>query len=639
MKLPRRSRTHQLEELSIDKFKSLLPAEWVYRTPTHDYGIDGEVEVFDGEGYTTGKKFLVQLKATDEKNVDKATKLRMSIEKLNYYHQLDQPILIVRYLANSNDIYVRWFHGLNPNKDKISKKSFCMIFESNNLWNDNKLETLIGELNTYFLLNNFPLQKPVRIDAIVSADSALSSFTARFAGKLIASGESLGVFSFLISTEIPYKPIYIEFFNNEYHISLGDVASIRAEFNSPESSEDINTIVADVNVSLAILLQKLGHNSESECLFEEYLAMSNSSEKEFSLVSYLNAKVATNKVADVLDYLVDILNKGALQKDETINVIQAIMVTIIRLAKSKDESKIESTFLSLIKEAGKFDPILTSIFHYNFGNFLSGKGYNRKAIKQYFHASKLNPDYKKRYYWKRELAALFFNIGKYSYSSRLYESALAEQPSPELRGFLADSLMFGGKFKRALDQFEISLSESSESNPEWCLKFWCLEQIVNELGVETQVIGPHAGVEFIKASTQECAEQHLKNTNALCPDCWFYIATKLTEESEFDGAAVCFLLSAFADEKYKDSWMNALHCSMGVKDIGVFYHILSVVSSKFGSEGVSDFFSTLGDSNNTKLNELALQAIKAFEEIKSKGDQNRFELRLGGSQNQKVYNL
>ena len=65
MTLPRRTRTHILEERSVRKFESLLPEEWIYRTPSHDYGIDGEVEIIDIEGYTTGKKFLVQLKATD----------------------------------------------------------------------------------------------------------------------------------------------------------------------------------------------------------------------------------------------------------------------------------------------------------------------------------------------------------------------------------------------------------------------------------------------------------------------------------------------------------------------------------------------------------------------------------------------
>lgn len=124
MALPKRSRSHQLEDISINKFRSLLPAEWVYRTPTHDYGIDGEVEIFDADGYTTGMRFLVQLKASDSKKVNEALKLRLRIEKLNYFNQLNQPILIVRYIDTTEEIYVRWFHSLNDKTDKIAEKVF-----------------------------------------------------------------------------------------------------------------------------------------------------------------------------------------------------------------------------------------------------------------------------------------------------------------------------------------------------------------------------------------------------------------------------------------------------------------------------------------------------------------------------------
>ena len=68
MKLPKRHRNHQLETESVRELQSKLPSTWVYRTPTDDYGIDGEVEIFDDKGFATGRKFFLQLKATDEDN-------------------------------------------------------------------------------------------------------------------------------------------------------------------------------------------------------------------------------------------------------------------------------------------------------------------------------------------------------------------------------------------------------------------------------------------------------------------------------------------------------------------------------------------------------------------------------------------
>ncbi|MGI9281651.1 MAG: DUF4365 domain-containing protein [Endozoicomonas sp.] len=79
-RLPKRHRTHQLEAESVLEIQNAIPSTWVYRTPEYDYGIDGEVEIFDDEGIATGNKFLVQLKATDQEKLSKALKLRLRIE-------------------------------------------------------------------------------------------------------------------------------------------------------------------------------------------------------------------------------------------------------------------------------------------------------------------------------------------------------------------------------------------------------------------------------------------------------------------------------------------------------------------------------------------------------------------------------
>jgi hypothetical protein len=64
MNMPKQPKKHQIEEISINEFKRLLPREWVYREKDKDYGIDGEVEIFTN-GIATGCIFYIQLKATD----------------------------------------------------------------------------------------------------------------------------------------------------------------------------------------------------------------------------------------------------------------------------------------------------------------------------------------------------------------------------------------------------------------------------------------------------------------------------------------------------------------------------------------------------------------------------------------------
>jgi hypothetical protein len=63
---PSRTRAHELETESEAAFRAAIPSRWVFRRKSDDYGIDGEVEIFDLNGKATGHLVLVQLKATDE---------------------------------------------------------------------------------------------------------------------------------------------------------------------------------------------------------------------------------------------------------------------------------------------------------------------------------------------------------------------------------------------------------------------------------------------------------------------------------------------------------------------------------------------------------------------------------------------
>ncbi|WP_443030611.1 DUF4365 domain-containing protein [Sphingomonas sp. RT2P30] len=72
--MPRRPRSHQVEDISIRRFEDMLPRAWVSRIVVPDYGVDRDVEIFTAAGESTGLKFAVQLKATD--NVTYADRVR-----------------------------------------------------------------------------------------------------------------------------------------------------------------------------------------------------------------------------------------------------------------------------------------------------------------------------------------------------------------------------------------------------------------------------------------------------------------------------------------------------------------------------------------------------------------------------------
>ena len=121
--MPKRPRQHQLETESRAAIRAAIPSLWVYRDLDQDYGVDSEIEIFDESNSATGAKFLVQLKATDEPDLRKALRLWFQQSKGNYYESLDLPVLIVRYHAPSERLFVHWFHSLDPYYGKRARRT------------------------------------------------------------------------------------------------------------------------------------------------------------------------------------------------------------------------------------------------------------------------------------------------------------------------------------------------------------------------------------------------------------------------------------------------------------------------------------------------------------------------------------
>lgn len=57
--MTKRPRSLRLEDESWRLLSNFIPSQWVLRKPQPDYGIDGEVEIFDESGSSTGLLFFV----------------------------------------------------------------------------------------------------------------------------------------------------------------------------------------------------------------------------------------------------------------------------------------------------------------------------------------------------------------------------------------------------------------------------------------------------------------------------------------------------------------------------------------------------------------------------------------------------
>jgi|ERR1051325_1744189 hypothetical protein len=171
--MPKRPRQHQLEDESRIAFRSVLPRAWVFRDMMPDYGIDAEVEIFDKEGKGTGKRFFVQLKATDEKKLNKALRVRFTLETDEYYHSLSTPILFVRYLASTRKFYIKWYHLFDPYYGKKGSSYVNYVLAREDIWTKRSADRLVRELDNYLEVKSSKLSVPLSININIWSKSII----------------------------------------------------------------------------------------------------------------------------------------------------------------------------------------------------------------------------------------------------------------------------------------------------------------------------------------------------------------------------------------------------------------------------------------------------------------------------------
>ena len=161
---PNRPRSHQLETESQAAFRALIEPLWVFRPQTPDYGIDGEVEIFESSGNTTGQKFLVQLKGTD--NNDNSPAIPLKRTTAEYFASQKLPVLVVLFQAQTKKVFGRWFHSFDSYGHKPDSETLSFCFAVSDELDKGDLEVLSNDVAAFsaafspLLLHRSP--KPAR---------------------------------------------------------------------------------------------------------------------------------------------------------------------------------------------------------------------------------------------------------------------------------------------------------------------------------------------------------------------------------------------------------------------------------------------------------------------------------------------
>lgn len=594
-----RPRSHQLEDESWRAFSNSIPNQWVLRKPQPDYGIDGEVEIFDELGSSTGLLFFVQLKGTDVEEKAKALSFRIPIKTHHYYKSLPLPVLLIRYHSPSKSLYFRWFGTVDPYYRRKGSESVKVDFSEAARWSEKASELLVQYLKFFkrFTTPIISLPLDFRLEFM---DKKVFSFPASVVETIIReAGRSVSeILSFSSGGRSPttLSP-RIKITNDLILIEIEGLKSFNLHLRKKYSKEEVNTkLPHDVFVGISFLLHTLGQSNIAAEIASKHILSSGLLSNDRVILEIASCFSLARRVDMALKLSEKLLDMGE-QYGFAYHIFSLPAFRKMRM----NDNELESFKMVLLKaidkakNAGNLMEAAES--HYNLGNRIRGGGRKNhwEAFHHYHMASKYDPSYLKRNYFWSESAGILFSIGKYSCSERFYLKALQLDAGSECIALRADALLFAGRYKMAYTLFKEYEHLSKEVENEWALKSWILAGLMKTLGIETQRRRPKEATEAacVCGVLLQEAEKRIREAltlDALCGIAWFNNGVLMTQKKDYSDAMISFLISAIMHPNDIEAWSNTLICTFNSPEFQYLLpSILSVAYEKNGERFLSKF--------------------------------------------------
>lgn len=608
--MPKRPIQHQLEDLSRNKFALRLPEHWVFRDKDKDYGIDGEVELFDSSGKTTGLVFLVQLKATssDDKSVIKS--LDFDLDRLRYYKQLELPVLIARYTKNEDVFYIKWSDEVDTYYAKPEAKTIRVNFSELDELNDEKLAQIHKYLINLRTLKSGSIHFPISIRLSFSNDQVHGISPTFLLTKIRSKLRSYnGVIK--LEQDPERLAVDVKIGDNELQVGILHVVGATIHRNDMvEESTIVEDLLQDILLAICLNLNQLGND-----------------ELAARLIFTCNLQERLKKIPPILEHLLASLLKTSYLK-ETLDLIQHILATgnnhfleaitnisVVFLSDdaSSDKLSLIESFLKKGAERHKeSSPELFGIAHYNLGSFFSSVNKHREAVKSFLIAAKYEPVYCDDAMYYQRLGGALFEIGKFSFSALFYKKSLELKHDDKVLPLYADALMFSGEYQKSLEIFERYMDVEDKPHSTWVLKKNCLSNLIEHLQIKSQKRNPKTAINLAdvcslpKGKAQKQLNKALQE-DLLCGLAWFNLGQTYVDKQEPADAAFCYTMCGFVQPWDYEAWVNAAICSFNDFSNTPFFVLIIQTAYFFNDEQFLEKLYEVFEANvkTDKQNQLA----------------------------------
>ncbi|NNB86775.1 DUF4365 domain-containing protein [Corallococcus exiguus] len=543
--MPIRSRQHVIEEESRRAFSNVTPPEWVVRPQEIDYGMDLQVQIFEGERATT-LLFFVQLKGSDSLSVKAGVaEYRFKTERLRHYLESPIPVMLVAYDARDGRLFYDWVHVVWGGLDVEAKRKWQMqesvaVRLAHPLSMDGQ-KTVSSEVKQFYRkqIGKMAVVGSVLVSIAVGGFETVEESSKATAELVswVARKDRGGKIRFVerdaeveINAEVAGRCLSWRHLRSSGRIDFGLVridlselafiAFVRVYFCFMLSAAGLRDLALELLRSIVL---------EESGVFPEPLLLSMQPQ-----ISKLFAEARRSyEGVELAEFL---LEKGHVDAA----VALAVSVT------AKGTEYVRQTYRGLLKRAlgmvvedGRKATIL-----YGLANSLRCSGFCREAFVTYLAAAQSDPDYYSREYWWSETAGSLFVSGHHRLSRVYYEVAVALAGEGTAEGrrigvLLADVLLELGRYPEARHVFDVALRDEERPAAEFVLKRWMAGFFAERFGRQFRSKGvalrmAQEAYRQPNAQQEELLSEVLP-VDALCGFAWFNYAEALVQRGGEDG--------------------------------------------------------------------------------------------------------
>lgn len=553
--MPQRPRQHVLESVSRGAFRALAENRgWVVRAvDSPDYGIDDQVEVFS-DGGATGLLFYVQVRATDEPDLDKALAVRIRPQQQAYFASIGHPVLVVRYLGESGRLFARWFHRFDAHP--LSTTATLRLEESDEL-TDAAIEALVSEVRLFRTLSSARVSWPLAVK--VSSRSRHVAREAAIAMTTIGGGARRYVRFGSAEQSRDTIGLTVDLLKDRMVVH-GGRASLT--LHGDIDGQHLDDLAPDAVLAVGLVLGSMGHLDAAATLIKASAPVAPGFRDEL-LATAAATLAGGRRLAEALTIGRDLAKRG--RRFEAATLVGLVAMESSELMGDDERASVVAFNENLAggaETAGESSEA-ASIW-YTLGNWLLFAVKDaRRASSAFERAQQLDSSYAEREYFKRELAAALVGAGRYVEAVTILEDLLdSDERRGETLARLADAQLLAGRYSGAASTFSRYLVDADPPEPVWILTAAFARMVVEECGAEQDRRAADARALVARAAAISDENERVAKArealamDALCSSAWWLIGQMRMKSDPREAAAP--MVAGALGLRSPDLWASTL---------------------------------------------------------------------------------